>query len=329
MSKVKSIFFLTLFLGIAYIQTACRKDTPGPLEKSAFEDVKFWAYQIDELYSSSSIEALENSHYDLIVIDQVRSLRGDEDYNTKQDVNRIKNSPNSKGKQKLVVCYLDAGQAEKYRYYWQSSWDTNPPEWLMGPDPDGWNDNYSVMFWHDEWKSIIKNYLSKILDDGFAGVYLDWLMIYELPSVMEAAQSQGLDSKIELFGFIEELKSMAVSRDPDFIFICQNAPELGQEKRFTDLFDAIAQEHVWFDGAGDPDDGGDEGDHPVDPQDTEYILEQLNTWKQKGKVVFNVEYAVSAENAAKSYFWGEQHELLTYVSSRRLNKLSETPPPSY
>jgi cysteinyl-tRNA synthetase len=329
MPKVKPICLISLFLAIAYLQHGCRKDSGVPLEKSAIQDVKFWAYQIDDLYSSSSIKALLNSHYDLIVIDQVRSLAGDEEYNTKQDVNRIKNSPNSQGKQKLVISYLDAGQAEKYRYYWQSSWETSPPEWLLEPDPDGWNDNFSIMFWHPEWKSIIKNYLSEILDDGFDGVYLDWLMIYELPSVMEAAKSQGLNSKDELFVFIDELKSMALSRNPEFIFICQNAPELGQENRFADLFDAIAQEHIWFDGAGDPDDGGDEGDHAVDPQETEYVLEQLNTWKQKGKVIFNVEYALSAENADKSYFKGVQHGLLTYVTSRRLNKLSGTPPPSY
>lgn len=329
MPKVTSIFLFSLVLAVAFHHSGCRKDSGEPLVKSTIHDVKFWAYQIDDLYSSSSIEALVDSHYDLIVIDQVRSLSGDEDYNTKEDADRIKNSPNSAGKKKLVISYLDAGQAEKYRYYWKSTWETNPPEWLLEPDPDGWNDNYSVMFWHPEWKSIIKNYLSGILDDGFDGVYLDWLMIYELPSVMEAAQSQGLDSKNELIGFIEELKTMAVSRNPEFIFICQNAPELGQESRFANLFDAIAQEHIWFDGSGDPDDGGDEGDHAVDPQETEYLLEQLNIWKQKGKVVFNVEYALSAENAGKSYLEGQQQGLLTYVTGRRLNKLSGTPPPSY
>ncbi|MBK6966222.1 MAG: hypothetical protein IPH20_20440 [Bacteroidales bacterium] len=37
---------------------------------------------------------------------------------------------------------------QSYRYYWQAGWETGNPEWLLDPDPDGWNSSYGVSSGH-------------------------------------------------------------------------------------------------------------------------------------------------------------------------------------
>ncbi|MBK6346754.1 MAG: endo alpha-1,4 polygalactosaminidase [Bacteroidales bacterium] len=299
-------------------------NTAGPLSK-----VDFWAYQIDALDLPESIGSLCSSHYDLLVIDQQRSLKGSEGYETQADVSRIRNSLNSSGGKKIVVCYIDVGQAEGYRYYWQAGWETGNPEWLLDPDPDGWNDSYGVKFWSPEWKTIMKHYIGRIIDDGYDGIYLDWLMIYEFAPVLDQAQKEGLDVRKELTAFIGELAGYARGRKPGFLLIAQNAPELGNDTGYTRLFDAIAQEDIWYDGSGDPDNGGEEGDFPVDPLDSEKLINDLALWQNKGIPVFNVEYAVKPGNVDRAYQLGSQHQYRTYVTQRLLNKLSSTPHPDY
>ncbi|KAF0196417.1 MAG: hypothetical protein FD166_2372 [Bacteroidetes bacterium] len=317
------LFIVTFFLSCTGDQGE-NLNTDNPLDK-----VDFWAYQIDALDLPESIDTLCSSHYDLLVIDQQRSLKGSEGHATSTDVARIRSSLNSRGENKIVVCYIDVGQAEGYRYYWQAGWETGNPEWLLDPDPDGWNNSFGVKFWSPEWKTIMKHYIGRIIDDGYDGIYLDWLMIYEFLPVVEQAQKEGLDVKQELTKFIRELTEYARGRKPGFLFIAQNAPELGSDADYIRLFDAIAQEDIWYDGSGDPDNGGEEGDFSVDPQDSEKLVDDLALWQNTGKPVFNVEYAVKPENVNRAYSLGIQNQYKTYVTLRLLNKLTSTPHPDY
>ncbi len=71
---------------------------------------------------------------------------------------------------------MSTGEAESYRYYWQSSWNTNKPAWLDQENPD-WQNNFKVKYWNPEWQSIIfeneNSYDQKVIDANFDGVYLD------------------------------------------------------------------------------------------------------------------------------------------------------------
>jgi cysteinyl-tRNA synthetase len=318
-----------LVIGIMLL-TSCKKDsnTATPATTS-LRDVRFWAYQIDGLEDPASIDAICSSHYDLVVMDQQRSISGSEDYDTKSDIQRIHSSSNSRDGKKLVVCYIDVGQAESYRYYWNAGWQPGNPSWILDPDPDGWNDNFGVKYWSPEWKSLMKEYLGRIIEDGYDGIYLDWLMIYDDPAVKDAALLEGKEPTEELISFIRELSVYSKSLDSNFLFIAQNGAELGADPEYVKLFDAIAQEDIWYDGSGDPDNGGNQGDWPVDPLDSELYIEQLTLWQQQGKPVFNVEYAQLPDNVSRAYSLGEQHAFRTYTTLRLLDKLSGTPPPNY
>lgn len=122
------------------------------------------------------IDAVAQTNYDAVIID----LYYNDDSFTPAEIERLKTKPN--GGSRLVFCYMSIGEAEDYRYYWQSGWEVGNPDWLNAENPY-WAGNYKVNYWDSEWQSIIfgnqESYLKKILDVGFDGVYLDIVDAFE------------------------------------------------------------------------------------------------------------------------------------------------------
>ncbi|MFQ5574558.1 MAG: endo alpha-1,4 polygalactosaminidase [Terriglobia bacterium] len=289
--------------------------------------VRFFCYQIQKQHFDDNIEKIVQSDYDLVIVDQIRSILGDEDYDSQGEVRRIKESRGRTGRGKIVLAYIDVGEAESYRWYWKDTWEVGNPDWIVAEDPDGWDENYPVKFWVGEWKRLMKSYVKRIMDDGYDGIYLDWLEAYSFAPVAEAAEQAGLDPALELREFVRELATFARSREPEFILVAQNAPEMGEDAEYVALFDAIAQEAIWYDGGGDPDDETEPGDHEVDTDLTQEYVNHLEDWQALGKPVFNIEYAEEPENAVEAYRLGEEHGFVSYVTLRPLAALTQTPPP--
>jgi cysteinyl-tRNA synthetase, unknown class len=122
------------------------------------------------------IKAVSATWYDMIIMD----LFHNEEAFTSQEIKQLQIKPN--GNKRLVLCYLSIGEAEDYRYYWQSDWKTNKPAWLGEENPD-WKGNYKVQYWNSTWKQLIygktDSYLDKIISAGFDGAYLDLVDAYE------------------------------------------------------------------------------------------------------------------------------------------------------
>ncbi len=116
------------------------------------------------------ISAVSATNYDVIIMD----LCFNEEMFTDLELQQLK--VKASGSDRLVVCYMSIGEAEDYRFYWESSWSSNRPEWLEAENPE-WAGNYKVRYWYPEWQAIIfgssNSYLDIILDAGFDGVYLD------------------------------------------------------------------------------------------------------------------------------------------------------------
>jgi cysteinyl-tRNA synthetase, unknown class len=125
---------------------------------------------------ASFIEAVNQSNYDVLIMD----LFHNEDAFLMNEIELLKRKPN--GDKRLVICYMSIGEAENYRYYWQTEWNKNPPSWLHKENPD-WKGNYKVKYWHSAWKQIIMGteiaYLDRIISAGFDGVYLDIIDAFE------------------------------------------------------------------------------------------------------------------------------------------------------
>ncbi len=137
-------------------------------------DAKNFLYLINpELYSTKEafLNNLQKTNYDLIIID----LFFIDNYQlTSEDINLLKTKEN--GGSRLIIAYMSIGEAEDYRYYWQTEWSKNHPSWLALENPE-WEGNYKVKYWEKEWQQIIygndDSYLKMIIDASFDGVYLD------------------------------------------------------------------------------------------------------------------------------------------------------------
>ena len=116
------------------------------------------------------------TNYDILLID----LFFDDEQLGPMDIIGLKNKP--QGQKRLVIAYMSIGEAEDYRYYWDPAWESDPPAWLAGENPD-WPGNYKVRYWMDGWQDIIfgdeDTYLDRIIKAGFDGVYLDIIDAFE------------------------------------------------------------------------------------------------------------------------------------------------------
>ncbi len=142
-------------------------------------DAQNFLYLINgENYSTKDefIQAVSNTNYDLIIMDL---FHNDETF-SESEIILLKTKAN--GATRLVICYMSIGEAEDYRFYWQSNWTTGNPSWLLEENPN-WAGNYKVQYWDSEWQDIIfgnsDSYLFNILNAGFDGVYLDIIDGYE------------------------------------------------------------------------------------------------------------------------------------------------------
>ncbi len=117
------------------------------------------------------IDAVRATNYDLLLMDL---FFNDGSEFTQAEVESLRGKAN--GGRRLVICYMSIGEAEDYRYYWNSNWKYGNPEWLR-KENSAWKGNYKVWYWHSEWKAILfgqsDSYLTKILNAGYDGVFLD------------------------------------------------------------------------------------------------------------------------------------------------------------
>ncbi|NQT91888.1 MAG: endo alpha-1,4 polygalactosaminidase [Lentisphaerae bacterium] len=314
-------------------------------------DVEFWAYQIQGIGEPGVVDSLARSRYDMLVLEPTRTdwSSDDRDFNTRGMVTRLKATLGSDGsRRKLVIAYLDIGEAEDWRWYWtwSQSWSIGAskpadwPEYILAHDPDGWEGNYPVAYWDDEWKDIMiygrdrdssphgdySSALDEVIRDGFDGVYLDWVEAYEDSDVRAAAARDGVDAAEEMIRFIGEIRRYARSRKPGFLVIQQNAASLiDAAPGLLSVIDAIAQEAVWFDGdATDDWDDGDGYDWENDADLVDYYVSYLARYQSRGVPVFNCEYAL--RRSAEAYSRSKAEGYVPYVTRRSLGRLTTTPP---
>lgn len=310
------------------------------------EDVGFWAYQIQGIDDDGAVDRLVASYYDMVVIEPTRSDRDSLDFDTRGAVNRLHASPGANVNSKIVIAYVDIGEAEDWRWYWQDNWtaptetSSGNPDFIVSVDPDGWEGNYPVAFWDDRWKDIIlydeESSIQQILDDGFDGIYMDWIEAYEHEPVMDAGESEGLDTQQEMIDFISEIRTYCRAQDPDFLLIAQNALDIydGYGEYF-DIIDAVAQEHILFDGVADTEWGEEgSGDERIpesgeDGYSTQWFVEMLDRYLAEGKTVFVVDYALEAANIAEAYSFADTHGYIGFVTQISLSQLPYVYPPDY
>ncbi len=326
--------------------TFIKMETEGGLP--ALEDVSHWLYLIDVNLEQDIVDEIAASTHDMIVLDFIPSEENNTDYPMAEVIAQLHQAHHPK----LVIAYIDIGEAEEYRTYWQPGWDIGNPAWIITGDPDGWEGNYPVAYWYDEWQDIWLNeetgLIQAIVDAGFDGIYLDWVEAYSDEAVAAFAAADDADPRQEMIWFVGDLAEFGRARHENFIVIGQNAAELAQSDEYVEIVDAIAQEQVWFDGGADNDPPGDcplpRAEDDVDtnayyaslppacqaqydefPESTlhvssEYYLNDLMLALSKNLIVFTVDYALEPENVNWVYETSRGLGLVPFVGNRALDQ---------
>ncbi len=305
------------------------------------QQARSWMYQIQDLDTDEAIEALANTKYPLLVVEPNHNIK-DTSFNSRDMLQTLQTMSN--GKQRLVLAYIDVGQAEDWRTYWQDDWvaptSRKPgyPDFLITVDPDGWKGCYPVAYWDKRWKDIwlgSDGIIAGLAEMGFDGVYMDWIEAYDDEQVRNYAAKSGINPALEMIKFVEEIGAAGKEITPDFLIVPQNAPFLIDEdpERYVWTIDALAVEDTWFHGKADADwddpEAGDLRNRYDGEWSTENRLIQYKKYLQRGVPVFSVDYCLKKDNAKKVYNESRRAGLRPLVTRVSLSRISETPPESY
>ena len=315
--------------------------------REKLQAVHSWLYLIGiQELTDDTITRICDSDYDMVVLDFIPSEAESTDFPIGDVIARLHAARHPK----LVLAYIDIGQAESYRTYWQPEWRIGNPAWIVGADPDGWAENYPVAFWHDEWQQIWLargGMLDKILSAGFDGIYLDWIEAYSDEHVAAMAEQDGVDAKAAMIRWIQAIAGHCRQWSDNFLVIGQNAAELLADDNYFATLDALAQEQIWFDGGADNDPPGDcplpatvaavdsedyvnslspecRRQHDAYPDSTlhmssEEYLRDILPARQKGLPVFTVDYALDPRNIARIYTLSRSYGFVPFAGNRTLN----------
>ncbi len=308
--------------------------------------VNNWFYFLGFEPTQLELQQMVDSQYDMVVLEPIFTDASNTDYEMSAHIAELHSSPHPK----LSIAYIDIGQAEDWRTYWQAGWSIGNPTWIVANDPDGWEGNFPVAYWHPQWQDIWLNpqngYLKQLIDTGFDGIYLDWVEAYSDENVITAALNDGVNPQVEMISFIQEMKTFTKTLSPGFTIIGQNATELVEDDSYVAVVDAIAQEQTWFDGAASNNPAGDcplpateddidtiayynslstgcqqmYNDFPNSTLhvSTESYLYYLNMATEKNIPVFTVDYAVQQNNIDSVYMDSKALGYIPFVGQRAL-----------
>ncbi len=329
---------LTLLAGTVVLDKITLQAEPDP--SALLAAAQTWMYQIQDIDQDRAVAALAATDYPLLVLEPGHNF-SDYPYDTAAIIEALKRLPD--GRSRLLLAYIDIGQAEDYRDYWGSDWvaptatETGSPDFLITIDPDGWSGNYPVAYWRAEWQQIWlgnTGIIAELAGYGFDGVYLDWIEAYDDDQVAQAAVREGINPQAEMINFIGAIRSAGRALSSNFLVVAQNAPYLidSDSDRYRSVIDGLAVEDTWFHGEGDAewDDPG-AGDLPnldEDEWSTANRLLQYKKYQSYGLPVFSVDYCISSDNAAQVYLDAKSSGLRPLVTRVSLSRLTETPPPS-
>jgi cysteinyl-tRNA synthetase, unknown class len=292
-----------IFGGVAWPAVAATNSLPSaPL-----------LYQLQNLIVTQAAA----SAFPVIVTDYSHDGSGSTELST-QEVATLK-----AGGAKTVLAYLSIGEAETYRFYWNTNWlshvanNTNRPSWL-GPANPQFRNNFKVRYWDPSWQSIIfgstNAYCDRILAQGFDGVYLDVIDAYEFwgPDGNLPASQQNSNAVADMVTFVTNLAAYARSKPghANFFVVPQNGAALTTNATYLSTISGIGSEDTWFN-----------GDKRQRPQDTSFVIAFLDRVRASGKPVFATDYPQHSANIDAFYSFAEAKGYVPNATVRDLDRL--------
>ena len=240
MSNVFGKFGFMLLISVLFfgLMAGCRRNEEK--ESSHAPEIKHWAYQLQK----ADPQQIAATGFELVVMDYSRDGSEEGRYSS-EEIGEIKKSGI------IPIAYVSIGEAEDYRFYWQDDWNTNPPSFL-GPENPEWKGNYAVKYWDSQWQKIIFQYLDKVIEEGFSGVYLDKIDEFELWSDPENGEKV-MDEETAadyMIQFILKIADYCREKASGFYIIPQNGERILEydDGRLLKVVSGWAAEDLFYDG---------------------------------------------------------------------------------
>ncbi|OVE77392.1 hypothetical protein BVX99_02680 [bacterium F16] len=227
----------------------------------------------------------------------------------------------------IVLAYMSIGEAERYRYYWNSQWDLDnngvpdeaAPTFLCSENPD-WGGNYRVKYWQKEWQKLIVNYLAFIQAQGFDGVYLDIIDAFEGFELDNGTwvddrinQETGNSYRKDMIKWVSAIAKNARETQKTFLIVPQNGLQLLDHPEYLDVISGVGVESLFAEG------------NVKRPQ--EEIADRLKYLDNaKAKPVLSTDY--STDKRLKRWVWkqAQANSFSQLITKRELDALGETHP---
>ena len=299
---IKLILKISLIIGIFLVSSSNNflitvKEYSGT-KKVSKSSVTYWGYQLQNV----NIQELKKSAFNLFVIDYSQDGSNDTAW-TPSDLNQVK----SEGK--YVVSYISIGEAENYRFYWNSDWVSNPPSWLGAENPD-WPGNFKVKFWEQGWQVIIYKYLDIIINQGFDGVYLDIIDAYQYYQNLGFSNADTL-----MMDFVHNISIYTRSKtNNNFLIIPQNGEDLLSNSSYRSFISGIGIEDMYYANNGTP----------SDQSSIDYKEALLSSLVNENKLVLTVDYVNDTIEQQNVYSQARSKGFIPYTTDLALDQL--TPP---
>lgn len=271
--------------------------------------IESWAYELQ------SIDPLEiaQSRYDLVVLDYALESASKLAM-PPEIVDFMRRKPD--GSRRFILAYMSIGEAENFRSYWRKEWLIQPPDWLVGEDPD-WPGNYTARYWLPDWQALLFGnpdaYLDQILRAGFDGVYLDGI------DAFERLKAERPTARTDMVDLIDGIAHYARARRQDFLIVPQNGEGILSDLRTLSIIDAFAREDLLY--------NEERGGGPNSPDDISDAVRKLDIVKRAGKPVLVVEYVSDPQLAAALQDQITDLGFVGYIAARSLRGLGPPAPP--
>ncbi|MFQ3621255.1 MAG: MJ1477/TM1410 family putative glycoside hydrolase [Spirochaetales bacterium] len=309
MNKFFSFIYRMLLYCFYLVGCAYYRADNTPLTWSSVNDFVYQLQNID-------IQAIGSTAFDLVIIDYSKNGTEENRFSL-QEITALKNSS---GGPKLVLAYLSIGEAETYRWYWDTDWDRDrdgqpdagAPSWL-GPENPEWEGNYKVKYWESGWQEIIFTYLDKIINAGFDGVYLDIIDAYEYWGPGGESGLNRLSAAEDMVAFVKVLANHArtIKRKPDFGIFPQNGEGLSSFSDYVEVVTGIGKEDTWYN-----------DNTAQEPNYINEVLSHLEVFKQAGKLVLCIDYVTTPPLIDDFYTKARARGFVPYATARSLDTLT-------
>jgi cysteinyl-tRNA synthetase len=258
-----------------------------------------WVYQLQG-YADGRLDAVAASPHELAVVDLARDAGSG--YFTRDEIAAVRESG------KRVLAYFEIGAIENYR----PEHARVQADGLMLNRWEDWPEEHFVRYWDGRWwDGVVRPRLDQALDAGFDGVYLDTPLAYE---EIDLALVPG-ETRHSLAGrmadLIARISQHAKGVRPDFWIVPQNAPELQDQRGYTEAIDGIGMEELFFLAT----------DEPCVADFCAENLAATRRLRDAGKVVLAVDYATSPSHVEEACRRYREERFTGYVTTQPLDRV--------